>query len=191
MGGLTADNLAKLGRSGNNSDIENQDRPDNLKGTEVTVNSSLKDSFKSEKVLEGGEKDDEPKEKKNKEEKVYEREHFHTLRLHETPIEAEDYDTTMLTLEDDYFSYALFAFYIFQEEDELIVKGDTRVTEKYNKMQRALDKEKAGMGTKAEQIGQELDIQYIRYARRQRNLGIWFRALFLFLTEVAMIIFVV
>lgn len=73
---------------------------------------------------------------------MFEREHFNTIRLQESPIEAEDYDATMLTLEDDYFSYALFAFYIFQEEDELIVKGDTRVTEKYNKLQNLINKDK-------------------------------------------------
>lgn len=50
MGGLTADKLALLTRkSGNGEDLE--DRPDNLKGTEVSVNESIK----SEQILEGGE----------------------------------------------------------------------------------------------------------------------------------------
>jgi hypothetical protein len=58
--------------------------------------------------------------------------------LKNDPILAEEEEKKFLTLGEDYFSYALFAFYLFEEEEELFNKGDTRMSEAKENVKLAL-----------------------------------------------------
>lgn len=97
-----------------------------------------------------------------------------------------------MTLDEDYFSYALFAFYLFKEDDITLVGGDTRITAFHNNLKSALKNEERDEEAvaKIKASADALDIQYIRYSRSLRNTNVFYKVLFLFIIEISMIWFV-
>lgn len=96
-------------------------------------------------------------------------------------------------MDEDYFSYALFAFYIFKEEDGFVFSNnEMRLTEQHNNLAKAL---KSGRDTEAvrniKKQADTLDLEYLRYSRRIRNMNVWYKALFLYVVEISMIWFVI
>ena len=72
----------------------------------------------------------------------YERNQFGKVKLdnNDEDMLLQSAEASNLVLMEDYFSYALFAFYLFDEDEEIVVKGDTRVTEA---QQQLIDYEKS------------------------------------------------
>ena len=114
--------------------------------------------------------------------------HLEKMNRDELLTEEEEEN---LTLGDDYFSYALFAFYLFDKEDRELMNVQTRFTE--------------GLLTKKDSIklsvkdaeetnhfrSKDLERQYLRYARRIFNINVFYKMLFLFMIEASMILFVI
>lgn len=99
---------------------------------------SLNDSTNKEEVEEEGPVRDMKKtldiidEEVGDEEAHFKREFFGQLiGKREDLVQVQETEEETLILDEDYFSYALFAFYIFEEEDALMVRGDARITD-YN-----------------------------------------------------------
>jgi hypothetical protein len=57
----------------------------------------------------------------------------------------------------------MFAFYLFDEDEFMWIKGNTRLTEATKQLKNA---ENAGNEEEINRQRDELDIQYLRYARR-------------------------
>ena len=127
--------------------------------------------------------------KKKESEEEYNRKFFGHLKNSnelEPALDKEEIEEqSFLTIGQDYFSYALFAFYIFDEDEKMMEQVEIRKTLAQNKNQEgdATMKQFEGVG--------DIDFNYMKYARKMRNLNIFYKCMFFFIVEMAMILFVI
>lgn len=117
-------------------------------------------------------------------------------------MKTSEKDQKVFRFEPDYFSYAVFAFYIFNNTQQELVKLKTifykkktikhHIIKKHtlNDSELEMDDE-SSLIENEEEVKAELEKQMLKYARRMRNNTVLFRTLLLFTIELGMLIFII
>lgn len=108
--------------------------------------------------------------------------HTNTMSEDLQHLSADEY----LELGDDYFAYALCAFFIFDEEELEIVKTENNSRKSILKPETLYDQQ-----SENEETTSEMDKLYLNYERRMRNRQIFFRALFMWTIEMLMVVYII